>query len=356
MKRKEPTKKPRTLPPPTVLQGDAHIFTRGQQVPEMVEFLRANGFVVIEDAIDGKQCADLTTMAFRDMAKAGTGFKHDDLTTHSRKCLPGTMILSDPDLSFGHAECMWVARDLVRPVFAQVYDNASENNMVASFDVASFFPNWNNPIVKKNGSQTKTDGNWLHSDQPPSVNEFEGYQGVLLLTTASAKTGGFVCVPKLHLEHKELYPDYTRMNAPFARYDLENDSVYSKLTGKVVLVTTRTPGSLIIWDSRLPHCSHPALEKPDPNTEYLRLALFTNLCPRNYPVTKINGLATKEARDYMVATSSSCNHQPWILKDGRGLQAKKKPRYPRSIYAWNEVVDSCAMDPEEVMARFGHMV
>jgi expansin (peptidoglycan-binding protein) len=48
----------------------------------------------------------------------------------------------------------------------------------------------------------RPDNSTLHTDQSPKKNFLWSYQGIMTLTDAGNKGGGFVCVPKSHLYHQ----------------------------------------------------------------------------------------------------------------------------------------------------------
>lgn len=105
----------------------------------------------------------------------------------------------------------------------------------------------------------RTSRNWLHWDQNPWASpEFEGMQGLLGLSPASASSGGFVTVPGFHREFaawgrrcpEGSVPKRTRATVPFP-VPLDDEMQGRR---RKILVPR---GALLVWDSRMPHENFP---------------------------------------------------------------------------------------------------
>jgi len=105
----------------------------------------------------------------------------------------------------------------------------------------------------------KTASSWLHWDQNPwREPDFVRVQGLLTLTEHTPTSGGFCCVPGFQREFKqwgEGHPIESVQGAAWAHgliYVPEGDPVQGRKC-KVLM----KKGSLLVWDSRLPHQNYP---------------------------------------------------------------------------------------------------
>lgn len=112
-------------------------------------------------------------------------------------------------------------------------------------------------IVDKPG--WKTDSDWLHWDQNPwREPDFVRVQGMLTLTDHTEDSGGFCCVVGFHKLFKQWQSDNpldTVEGASWSHsliYVPKTDPIQQKKT-KILMKA----GSLLIWDSRLPHQNFP---------------------------------------------------------------------------------------------------
>jgi len=105
----------------------------------------------------------------------------------------------------------------------------------------------------------KTLDNWLHWDQNPwREPDFIRVQGLLSLTDHTLTSGGFLCVPQFQKQWKEWgisHPVDTVQGASKDHhlvYVPKDDPIQAQRT-KILMEA----GSLLIWDSRLPHQNFP---------------------------------------------------------------------------------------------------
>jgi len=90
-----------------------------------------------------------------------------------------------------------------------------------------------------------------------TLHTFRKLQGFIALGDATESDGGFICVPSFH-KHIE---EWARANSEyyatkFAARDFVSVPENDPLCDQGVKVPVRA-GSLVIWDSRLPHCNFP---------------------------------------------------------------------------------------------------
>jgi hypothetical protein len=100
----------------------------------------------------------------------------------------------------------------------------------------------------------RTDEGWLHTDQNPKLEpDFVRVQGILTFTDSTPETGGFICVPGFHNAE---YADYCRRNPIDDDVCMLPDEERAAVEHRAEKVCAR-PGSLLVWDSRLPHANYP---------------------------------------------------------------------------------------------------
>jgi hypothetical protein len=127
------------------------------------------------------------------------------------------------------------------------------------------------PILKK---EWQTDDGWLHTDQNPTTEkDFIRFQGMITLSESTKNSGGFLCIPKFHKEWDKYCEQY-HPDEHVCPFTTSNDIRAEK-------ITTR-PGSLIIWDSRLPHANYPNQSK----TEF-RYVQYITYYPQEYDSEKM---------------------------------------------------------------------
>jgi len=98
----------------------------------------------------------------------------------------------------------------------------------------------------------KTDDGWLHTDQNPvHEKDFVRLQGILTFTESKGESGGgFLCLPGFHHQWKE-YCQEPHPDEDVCPFTTPSDPRQEQISVPA--------GSLIIWDSRLPHANFPNL-------------------------------------------------------------------------------------------------
>ena len=126
------------------------------------------------------------------------------------------------------------------------------------------------PILNK---EWKTLEGWLHTDlNPVREKNIVRYQGILTLSESNINTGGFVCIPKFH----KVWKDYCKIN----KNDQDVCLYLTKSDPKEEKIFARA-GSLIIWDSRLPHANYPNNSK-----QYFRYVQYITYYPTDHESNK----------------------------------------------------------------------
>ena len=187
-----------------------------------------------------------------------------------------------PFYGSGHTSFMWFLRShsSIQRIFASIHGididtNANdvdlqENMLSSSLD----------GIIAWIEKRPATDSGWFHIDQNPiSKPGFESVQGLVNLLPTTEQTGGNVLVQKSHLLFPHHYiedenDDYNDHNDKQERSSLfykdrlreingddwlEIDPYDEELLDPTKVISCMLgPGDVLIWDSRLVHCSYPA--------------------------------------------------------------------------------------------------
>eukprot|EP00927_Polykrikos_kofoidii_P041369 TRINITY_DN3527_c0_g2_i1.p1 TRINITY_DN3527_c0_g2~~TRINITY_DN3527_c0_g2_i1.p1 ORF type:complete len:415 (-),score=43.21 TRINITY_DN3527_c0_g2_i1:301-1500(-) len=154
----------------------------------------------------------------------------------------------------GQSDFMWHIRGLprVRAAFEAIW---GVKDLLASFDGSVVFRS-------KDDTQHTSTEYWWHVDQNPRTTpNFNCVQGLVQLTEASPKRGGFVLIPDSHKLFPKVYEDrysdllghiQPHMNFfSLPRWDPLAINAFSARAMQPHLEA----GDLIIWDSRTLHCS-----------------------------------------------------------------------------------------------------
>jgi hypothetical protein len=214
-----------------------------------------------------------------------TTIARNDPSTYS-KYLPRTVeggIL--PFYGSGHTSFMWYLRShpSIQEVFATIH-NTTREELVSSLD----------GIIAWICTNPTNDCGWFHIDQNPmSKPEFESVQGLVNLLPVGMDTGGNVLVEKSHLFFPHHYLEDRSSNQDNHQDNKnddndDNDGILPRLFYKErlreingddwleidpydkelldpanVISCMLGPGDIIIWDSRLVHCSYPATTREE---------------------------------------------------------------------------------------------
>ncbi|CAB9501284.1 Phytanoyl-CoA dioxygenase (PhyH) [Seminavis robusta] len=131
----------------------------------------------------------------------------------------------------------------------------------------------------------KTDESWLHWDQNPWTEpSFVRLQAIVCLTDNTEKSGGFACVPGFHRSFEQWGKEHPMgsvlvggrkadrtygVNQPFV---LPKDDPCQQRVVRVLAPA----GSVVVWDSRLPHQNFPNTDE-----RAMRVVHYTMMKPRD---------------------------------------------------------------------------
>jgi len=228
--------------------------------PESVKYFEDHGYVVIAQALSEAEVGKTLDLTWRYLEKLGTGIdRHDPSTWNNERwptCAHGGII---PSNGVGHCEAQWFVRSVpsVHKCFAALWGT---DDLLVSFDgMAIWRPTTFDPAWKTNQGAA-----WLHVDQNAELRKgFRCAQGMVSLLPMDPSTGGNVLIPGSHIDH---FPKITSTYADrFAKLPKGIDHFRfpvndPHLSG--VQMSHMEPGDMLLWDSRIIHCSSPGIEAP----------------------------------------------------------------------------------------------
>lgn len=233
-------------------------FPPGSQ--ESVKYFKDHGYVVIADALTQTEVAKALDLTWQYLEKLGTGIDRREPSTWVNERWPtlahGGII---PSNGIGHSEAQWYIRSVpaVHRSFAAIWGT---DDLLVSFDgMALWRPTTLDPAWKTNQGAA-----WLHVDQNAQLRPgFHCAQGMVSLLPMDPSTGGNVLVPGSHIDH---FPAIPRTYADrFAKLPKGIDHFRFPVNDphlNGVQMSHVEPGDMLIWDSRIVHCSSPGIEAP----------------------------------------------------------------------------------------------
>ena len=235
-----------------------------EKTDEWMKYLKNNGFVVLKNIVDNEICDKYKD----ELWKVIKLFSKVDLEDKNNKkyaknypyALHGGMY------NFGHLKTQWNARYKCKKIFEKIWD---DNNLVTSFDKFVYCP--------KERTYRNTDIlSWIHSDQS-YLNNIISYQGTLCLTdNLKYNSGGFVCIPKSHINHKDVCIKNGNENDKRDWVKLTDDFKKKYLKNENVLKVKNKKGDFILWDSKTLHSGMVPINKN--NLRYDRVGIY--ICMR----------------------------------------------------------------------------
>ena len=222
------------------------------------EYFKENGYVVITNVLNKKEIDNTINEICNHPALLGDyNFNLKDPSTwdqpHIKNC---GFVDVNQGYSQGHSqnelEHVWHNRQNVNVI-------SSFQNILDADDIVVNQDRFGVMRPTKVNPKWKTLNSWLHWDENPwKHTEFNNVQGLITLTDQTEDSGGFCCIPKFHLKLKEWIEDNLEYkNKNFNETNIIVQFPHEDKDCKNVKKILAPAGSLIIWDSRLPHCNYP---------------------------------------------------------------------------------------------------
>jgi len=229
-----------------------------------VSAFKTSGYVVVRDVLTSVEVSAALDELWNSktlLGRAGTAIRKDDSKTWGSSHWPqgnhGRNFLESVD-PFKDRTCWELAQHPhVVHLMSLLYGGRVFVDHVSRWGVmrpTEQHPEW------------RTDESWLHWDQNPWSNpEFKWVQAFACLTDQTSKTGGLLCVPGFHHRYREwgeAHPEGTvivdgrRVTRDFGRgmpFPIPYDDPMQAEVNRILAPA----GSLVMWDSRLPHQNFP---------------------------------------------------------------------------------------------------
>lgn len=253
-----------------------------QKVRRLMDSL---GAVVFKNVLSQIQCDHAITKFYEWMTVVGNGEScyepwWDNMSYSNSGVMTGG--------SIQQSDMMWYIRanPKLMHAFSLLWDMDYDKLMHTFDGCGAFREPGNNPKLL-------TDKSWIHCDQRGPTRRF---QGVVNLMDTSPETGSTVVVLGSHLTHDE--------------WVCEDEQCYDQLERQAISVHLDA-GDLLVWDSRLAHCSTCAklTQKTDPNRTIRRLVAYISMEPRSYGF----GEETRAARETAIRRGYGGGHEATIM-------------------------------------------
>jgi hypothetical protein len=199
--------------------------------------LNENGYVVIEGGVDLSKCKNsiAAICEFMNLNQFDRNTWYKDEPLNSIGLVP----------MYQHPAFWDIRQDeIVYAIFATLLN---EKKLWVTMDRASFRPPCRYDLEKYGD-----DANYMHWDYDFRVANRDMFQGLVYLTDTKEKQGAFSCVPSVYKKIKEGGYEHFDQFHKFTKKGLFLSEVQS-FTEKDIVSIAAPAGSLIIWDSRLPH-------------------------------------------------------------------------------------------------------
>lgn len=253
------------------------------ETEKILNSLDEYGVVVIEDVISQEDIEQSINAIWNHDELTSRGVLRNDPGTWER-CWPQDGQIEKKGWISTYDDLLdiqsWKNRFTIYPIFQEIWKARNETNLRVNTDRYGVMRPILNPTWK-------TDESWLHTDQnPKEEHDFIRYQGILTFTDSRVESGGgFCCIPGFHKQwtkYCEKNPD-DRDVCPFKNID----GLLSKNDCQKITVR---PGSLIVWDSRLPHANF-----PNESQEAWRFVQYITYYPSHYDSEKRKRIRKEDA-------------------------------------------------------------
>jgi hypothetical protein len=176
---------------------------------------------------------------------------------------------------------MWEARLAAAPVFASLWGCPKEE-LISSMDRACFVPYTRLKINAKNKM------GWLHMDQARLQRRgtLECVQGFVTLNDIGPGEVALTVYEGAHKHHGRFFSEHLDAersgkcaNADWLKFEEADKAWYLAQEGVRETRVHAPAGSLVLWESRLPHHAMPPLE-PAARSQIDRYVIYTCMVPR----------------------------------------------------------------------------
>lgn len=264
-----------------------------QLAPYHFAQLERQGYTVVENVLSPQQCEALKAEWLATIESYGTGFKADDPWTWTSPLLPLNTRGMQNYPPVAHEPFVWEARMALAPVFAKLWDCASAEDLVTSFDRVCFVPPRGQKVNKR------TAEGWFHLDQSHATlrGTLQCVQGFVTLNDIGEGEVALEVYAGSHHHHAAFF-DWLARNAP-AKEAAARRGNWCKLPIKdgeppgdarkwylakpdVRHVRVHAPaGAVVLWDSRVVHHAQAPLDGTK-RSNVPRFVIYVSMVPRTW--------------------------------------------------------------------------
>ena len=305
-------------------------------VQQAILDLEENGFAIVPKTLDEDQCEEVSNDMFSWLESLNSNFKRDDPTSWTTENMPHAMHGIIKQYGVGHTAWCWNVRNRnrVQAFFRNLYnsevnnwinDSSSthtmQNSLVTSFDGAC--------IVAPNKQHSGRA--WFHLDQSPkNGTSRQCVQGFVTINDMNAEDNTLHVLKQSHKHFKEFAKEFHPETGSWPSKDwiklTSTQKEWFNSRGCKEVRIDAPAGSLVLWDSRVVHCTAPAKQKNNPKW---RMVVYVCMMPRSRCTEKV---ILKRKRAYK--DQRTTNH--WPIRPS--LNGLKFQTYGESLNKW-------ALDP-----------
>jgi ectoine hydroxylase-related dioxygenase (phytanoyl-CoA dioxygenase family) len=245
--------------------------------------LERDGYTVVEGVFTPAQCDEIKAQWLAVMESYQTGFKADDKSTWRTDTLPVNLrgLQNWPPVS--QESYVWSTRLATAPIFAQLW-GVAESELISSMDRVCFVPAHRLRIHSGN-----TFG-WWHIDQARRSRRgpLGCVQGFVSLNAIGTGEVALEVLAGAHQYHAQFFEAQLPLesprelkckNADWHKFSQEDFDWYLKQPNVCKTRVHMKPGSLVLWDSRMPHHAMPPADNAQRST-IDRYVIYSCMVPR----------------------------------------------------------------------------
>jgi ectoine hydroxylase-related dioxygenase (phytanoyl-CoA dioxygenase family) len=303
---------PASLPPGSLL------------TPAHLTHLEMYGFAIVENVMSAAQCATVKQQWLATMASyEGTQLDPANRATWTTANLPAsTRGMADwPPVA--QEAWAWETRFVTAPVYAALW-GCAEADLISSMDRVCFVPHERLRMNKANQA------GWMHMDQARVARRgtLECVQGFVTLNDIGAGEVALQVLEGAHKYHRQFFDEHLAVvdperlskcqNADWHKFDKDEgrDHAWYLAQPGVREVRVHAPaGSMVLWDSRVPHHAMPPKDNAH-RSQIDRFVIYSCMVPRAWATQE-----NMKKRIKAFETGRATSHWP---QDGKAFP--KKPR------------------------------
>ena len=242
--RKQKEKKAKTYLPPLLAD-----------LPSEFLPLQNDGVQVLQNVLSPEACKDLISQCWRWLADMNTGILQGSPETWRSPAWPANLHGIMQHSRTGHAQWVWDVRQnpAVVDIFSRLW-SCDPTDLIVSFDAVCIMrpPEFTGGRFRSSDDCAK----WIHTDQASNKMGRWCIQGLITLDDMDSDDGTLAVYKQGHTLHEEVFKHfgvYTRSD--WYKFSDEELAWLKSHPGVHEHHVQAPAGSLVLWDSRVPHCN-----------------------------------------------------------------------------------------------------